>query len=242
MALMASADGYTICVFTLAMLRMPYMQKTKWDPLKDFTPIIGLSGYTFGLTVRSDSPYETFQEFMEAARKAPGAITYGSPGTGTSPHLLMEELSIAAKIQLTHIPFKGNADLMQAVLGGHVMSQCDGAGWDQYVDAGRMRLLVTFGETRTRRWPQVRTATEQGYGLVAASPYGLAGPKGMNPIVVRSIHDAFHKALGDPKNAAVLNQLGQEVWYRNSDDYARWIRETFSASGSLIARLGLNAK
>ena len=242
MALNAKPDGYTIAQYPLGMLRLPHMQKTAWDPLTDFTFIIGVSGYTFGFTVRSDSPFKTFNDYIEAARAQPGTINYGSTGTGTSPHLLMEEVAIKAKVTLVHVPYKGNADLMQAVLGGHVMAQSDATGWDKFVDGGQMRLLVTFGENRTKRWPNVPTAKELGYGVVSSSPYGIVGPKGMDPAVVKTLHDAFRKALDDPKHLEVLEQLNQEVWYRNGDDYAAWARETFARDKALIERLGLAAK
>ncbi|GLS93132.1 hypothetical protein GCM10007918_04230 [Piscinibacter gummiphilus] len=242
MALTAKPDGYTISQYPMGMLRVPHMQKVQWNPLTDFTFIIGISGYTFGFTVREDSPFKTFNDYIEAARKAPGKIDYGSTGIGTSPHLLMEELSANAKVQLNHIPFKGNADLMQALMGGHVMAQSDASGWDKFVDDGKMRLLLTFGEKRTKRWPQVPTAKDLGYGVVSTSPYGLVGPKGMDPAVVKVLHDAFKKALDDPKHAEVMAQLNQEVWYRSGDDYARWARETYVKDKRLIERLGLAAK
>ena len=242
MALTAKPDGYTIAQFPMGMLRVPHMQKTPWDPLKDFTFIIGVSGYTFGLTVRSDAPYKTFNDYIEAARKQPGKIDYGSTGVGTSPHLLMEELAANAKVTLNHIPFKGNADLQSALLGGHVMAQSDATGWDKFVDSGQMRLLVTFGEKRTKRWPQVPTAQELGYGVVSTSPYGLVGPKGMDPAVVKTLHDAFKKAMDDPRNAELLEQLNQEAWYRTGDEYAKWASEAFVRDKVLIERLGLAAK
>ena len=242
MALNAKPDGYTIAQYPLGMLRLPHMQKTAWDPLTDFTFIIGVSGYTFGFTVRADSPFKTFNDYIEAARAEPGKINYGSTGTGTSPHLLMEEVAINAKVTLVHVPYKGNADLMQAVLGGHVMAQSDATGWDKFVDGGQMRLLVTFGENRTKRWPNVPTAKELGYGVVSSSPYGIAGPKGMDPAVVKTLHDAFRKALDDPKHLEVLEQLNQDVWYRNGEDYAAWARETFARDKALIEKLGLAAK
>ena len=242
MARTAKADGYTIAQFPLGMLRLPQMQKTQWNPLTDFSYIIGVSGYTFGFTVRSDSPYKSFNDYIAAARKSPGAVDYGSTGAGTSPHLLMEELAENAKVTLNHVPFKGNADLQQALLGGHVAAQSDATGWDKFVDNGQMRLLATFGETRTKRWPQVPTVKELGYGVVSTSPYGLAGPKGMEPAVVKILHDAFRKALDDPKNLEVMAQLNQEVWYRSGDDYAKWARETFVKDKVLIEKLGLAAK
>ena len=242
MALTARPDGYTIAQYPLGMLRIPHMQKTQWHPLNDFSFIIGISGYTFGFTVRADSPYKTFNDYIEAARRAPGQLNYGSTGTGSSPHLLMEELAGNAKVQLTHVPFKGNADLQQALLGGHVMAQSDASGWDKFVDGGQMRLLVTFGEQRTKRWPNVPTAKELGYGVVSTSPYGLVGPKGMDPTVVAALHDAFKKAMDDPKHLELLDQLNQSMWYRNGADYRAWATETYAKDKALIERLGLAAK
>lgn len=242
MALTAKPDGYTIAQYPMGMLRIPHMQKTQWHPLNDFTFIIGTSGYTFGFVVRSDSPYKSFNEYIAAARQAPGKIDYGSTGIGTSPHLLIEEVAEAAKVELNHVPFKGNADQMQALIGGHVMAASDATGWDKFVDAGQMRLLLTFGEQRTKRWPQVPTAKELGYGVVSSSPYGIVGPKGMDPAVVKALHDAFKKALDDPRHAELMEQLNQQVWYRSGDDYRAWATETYAKDRKLIERLGLAAK
>ncbi len=239
MALSAQPDGYTLAQYPMGMLRMPFMQKTQWDPIKDFTFVIGLTGYTFGFTVRADSPYKTFTDYIEAARKQPGMINYGHTGVGTSPHLLMEEVAYNAKVKLADIPYKGNADLMQSLMGGHVMAQSDATGWDKFVDSGDMRLLVTFGEKRTKRWPDVPTASDLGYGVVSTSPYGLVGPKGMDPAVVKVLHDAFKKALDDPRHVQLMEQLNQEVWYRNSQDYEAWARETLDKQKALLTRLGL---
>jgi tripartite-type tricarboxylate transporter receptor subunit TctC len=144
-------------------------------------------------------------------------------------------------VQLNHIPFKGNADLMQALLGGHVMAASDATGWDKFVDGGQMRLLVTFGEQRVKRYPNVPTAKELGYGVVSNSPYGLVGPKGLDPAVMKTLHDAFRKAMDEPKHLEVLEQLNQPLWYKNSADYAAWARETFGKERALIERLGLAA-
>jgi tripartite-type tricarboxylate transporter receptor subunit TctC len=242
MALNAKPDGYTIAQFPMGMLRLPHMQKTAWHPINDFTFIIGVSGYTLGFTVRADSPYRTFDEYIEAARREPGKINYGSPGSGTSPHLLVAAIASSAKVELNHVPFKGSADLTQALLGGHVMAQCDAAVWEKFVDSGDMRLLVTFGESRSKRWPGVPTAKELGYGVMSSSPYGIVGPKGMDPAVSKKLHDAFRKAMGDPRHNELLEQLNQELWYRSSEEYAAWARETFLLDGALIERLGLAAK
>jgi tripartite-type tricarboxylate transporter receptor subunit TctC len=238
----ARPDGYTITQFPLGMMRIPHMQKVAWDPVRDFTMIIGLTGYTFGVVVKADAPYRSFKEYIDAGKAAPGKISYASTGTGTSPHLLMEMVTDAAGVDLVHVPFKGNADSTQALLGGHVNAQSDATGWARFVDGGQMRLLVTFGERRTKRWPQVPTAKELGYNVVSTSPYGLAGPKGMDPAVVKVLHDAFRKAAEDPEHIKVLDQLDQEPWLRSSEEYTRWVRDTFTAEKALIDRLGLGPK
>jgi tripartite-type tricarboxylate transporter receptor subunit TctC len=240
MASNAKPDGYTLSQLTVSAFRQPYMQKVDWDPLRDFTYIIGISGYTFGVVVKSDSPFRSFDDFIAYARANPGKLSYGSTGTGTSPHLLMEEVAAKAGVQLLHVPFKGNADSTQALMGGHVMSQSDATGWGKFVDAGTFRLLVTFGEERAR-W-NAPTARELGYGVVSYSPYGIVGPKDMDPKVVKILHDAFKKTIDDPEHRKVLQQFDQVYWYRSSDDYAKWAREALVSERATIERLGLLAK
>ena len=240
MAKSAAPDGYTLSQLTVGAFRTPHMQKVDWDALRDFTYIIGVSGYTFGVVVRSDSPFKTFNDLIAYAKANPGQMSFGSTGTGTSPHLLMEEVASKAGVQFLHVPFKGNADSTQALMGGHVMAQSDATGWGKFVDAGTFRLLATFGDQRTR-WG-APTAKELGYDIVSYSPYGIVGPRGMDPKVVKIVHDAFKKAIDDPENQKVLQQLDQVYWYRSSEGYAKWAAETNVSERALIERLGLLAK
>jgi tripartite-type tricarboxylate transporter receptor subunit TctC len=240
MARSAAPDGYTLSQLTMTAFRQPHMQKVDWDPLRDFTYVIGVSGYTFGVVVNSDSAFRSFNDLISYAKANPGKMSYGSTGTGTSPHLLMEDVAAKAGVRLLHVPFKGNADSTQALMGGHVMAQSDATGWGRFVDAGSFRLLATFGEQRTR-WG-APTARELGYDVVSYSPYGIVGPRGMDPKVVKVLHDAFKKAMDDPENQKVLQQLDQVHWYKSSEEYARWARETLASERVLIERLGLQAK
>jgi len=240
MAASARPDGYTISQLTISAFRLPHMQKVDWDPLRDYTYIIGVSGYAFGVVVKSDSPFKTFNDLLGYAKAHPGELSYGSTGNGTSPHLLMEEVGNKAGVKFLHVPFKGNADSTQALMGGHVMAQSDSTSWGKFVDAGTFRLLATFGDERTR-WG-APTAKELGYDVVSYSPYGIVGPKGMDPKVVKVLHDAFKKAIDDPENRKVLQQLDQVYWYKSSADYARWAAETFESERRTIERLGLSLK
>jgi tripartite-type tricarboxylate transporter receptor subunit TctC len=236
----ARPDGYTLSQLPMGAFRIPHMQKMDWDPLKDFTYIIGLTGYTFGIVVKNDSPLKTFKDLLAYAKANPGKLSYASTGAGTSPHLLMEEVAEKAKVQFLHVPFKGNADSTQALMGGHVMAQSDATGWGRHVDAGAFRLLVTFGEKRTK-W-DAPTAKELGLDIVSYSPYGIVGPKGMDAKLVKSLHDAFRKTLDDPEHLKVLQQFDQVYWYKSSEDYAKWAAETYKSERSTIERVGLLAK
>lgn len=240
MAKTQKPDGYTLSQLPVGAFRIPHMQKVDWDPLKDFTYIIGLTGYTFGLVVKSDTQFKTLKEVIDYAKANPGKFSYGSTGTGTSPHLLIEELGGKVGAQFLHVPFKGNADSTQAILGGHVMAQSDATGWARHVEAGTFRLLVTFGEQRTK-W-NAPTAKELGIDIVSYSPYGIVAPKGMDPKLTRQLHDAFRKALDDPEHLKVLQQFDQVYWYKSSEDYAKWAAATFAEERATIERLGLLAK
>jgi len=240
MARNAAPDGYTISQLHINAVRQPHLQKVDYDPLKDFTYIIGVSGYTFGLVVKSDSPIKSFADVVAYAKANPGTFSYGSTGVGTSPHLIMEEMATKAGVQLLHAPFKGNADSTQALMGGHIMAQSDSTGWGKFVDAGSFRLLVTFGAERTR-WG-APTAKELGYDVVYPSPYGIAGPKGMDPKIVKILHDAFKKAMDDPEHTKILQQLDQIYWYKSPEEYAKWAADTWVTERANVERLGLLVK
>lgn len=240
MAKTARPDGYTISQLPITAYRVPYMQKVDWDPLNDFSYIIGVSGYTFGIVVKADSPIKSFQDLIAYARANPGKLSYGTPGTGTSLHLAMEEIAVKAGVKFLHVPFKGNADSTQALMGGHIMAQVDSTGWARHVDAGTFRLLATLGERRTR-W-NAPTVKELGVETVSDSPYGLVGPKGMPQAVVKRLHDAFKLAIDDPEHHKTLAQLDQLYWYKSSEDYAKWAAQMLRAERATIERVGLLVK
>ncbi len=238
----ARPDGYTLSQLTIGVLRLPHMQKMQFDPLLDFTYIACLTGYTFGLVVRADSPIKSIKDLVEYAKANPEKFSYGSTGNGTTPHLAIEEFAAKAGIKLQHVPFKGNADGMQALLGGHIMSHSDATGWGPHVEAGTCRLLATYGAKRTRRWPNVPTLTELGYDTVSDSPFGIGAPKGMEPALTLRLHDAFKKTLEDPAVLASFEKYDQSVIYMNTADYTRFARENYAKEKIVIERLGLTAK
>jgi tripartite-type tricarboxylate transporter receptor subunit TctC len=234
------ADGYTLAQMPLGVFRIPHMQKSpQLDPVRDFSYVINLTGYTFGIVVPAGASWKTLKDFVADAKQNPEKINYGSTGTGTTPHLAVEEFAARAGIKLTHVPFKGSSDLMAAILGGHIMAASDSTGWAPHVDSGKLRLLVTFGSKRTKKWPDVPTLAELGYDTISDSPFGLAGPAGMDAGAVRVLHDAFRKALDEPRVRELLERFDQPVIYMGPEEYSRWARQTYEAERGTIERLGL---
>ncbi|HYF58074.1 MAG TPA: tripartite tricarboxylate transporter substrate binding protein [Burkholderiaceae bacterium] len=235
----AKPDGYTVAQLPHSVFRIPHMQKVQFDTLKDFTWIACLTGYTFGMVVRADSPIRNIPDLVAYAKANPEKFTYGSPGIGTSPHLAVEEFAGKAGVKLSHVPFKGVADGLQALIGGHTMGHSDSTGWGPQVEAGRLRLLATYGSKRTKRWPDIPTLEQLGYATVSDSPFGVCGPKNMDPAIVKILHDAFRRTLEDPQVLATLDKYDQPVVYMDTAQYAKFAQETYAAERATIERLGM---
>ena len=131
--------------------------------------------------VPTDSPIRSIKDLVDYARANPEKFTYVSTGTDTRPHLAVEEFAQRAGIKLTHVPFKGNADNMQATLGGNTMAASDATGWAAHVEDCKLRLLATYGSKRTKRWPNVPTLDELGCKTVSDSPFGIRAPRVWRP-------------------------------------------------------------
>jgi tripartite-type tricarboxylate transporter receptor subunit TctC len=242
MAVSAKPDGYTISQIPITVFRLPLMQQTTWDAEKDFTYIVHLTGYTFGVTTSADGPFKTWQDVIEFAKANPAKVTYATPGAGTSLHIGMEQIAAKAGVKFTMVPFKGNAESNTAVLGNHTMLQADGTGWKPLVDAGRLRLLMIWTAQRSKNWPDAPTMKELGYPFVFDSPFGIAGPKGMDPKVVAQLHDAFKKAVEEPALIETLAKYDMVVNYKNTEDYRKFVTEVIESERAVVNNLGLARK
>ncbi|MBS0448921.1 MAG: tripartite tricarboxylate transporter substrate binding protein [Proteobacteria bacterium] len=235
----AEPDGYTIAQMPEPVFRAPFTQKVLWDPIRDTTPIIQISGVTFGVLTPANSALKSMDDLFAYARAHPGELTIATNGVGTTPHLVLEELFTARGLRYIHVPYKGTAEQINAIAAGQVMAGVNSTGFGPAVDAGRLRLLVTFGATRSKRWPQVPTLKDLGFPIVAMSPYGIAGPRGMPDRIVAVLHDAFKKALFEPRFAEELVKYDQDIDYLNSADYARACREQYAKERVAMERIGM---
>ena len=235
----APADGYTIAQIPLGVFRLPYTTKINWDPVKDISYVINVTGYAFGMVVPTDSPFKTWQDFVAYAKANPGKLTYGSTGTLTSPHLTTERIAQQAGIQLLHVPYKGSADLMLALVSGQLMAGADSTGFAPQVEAGKLRVLNTWGEKRLAKFPDAPTLKELGIDIVQNSPFGIGAPKGTPPEVVKKLHDGFKQAMEDPSYVAALGRYDMLPNYMSSAQYSKFAQDTFLREKELIEKLGL---
>jgi tripartite-type tricarboxylate transporter receptor subunit TctC len=238
----AKPDGYTLAQIPITVMRLPLMQKVTWDARKDFTYVVHLTGYTFGITAKADGPFKTWQDVVAFAKENPGKLTYATPGTGTSLHIGMEQIAARAGIQLTHVPFKGGAETNAAVLGGHTSLQADSTGWKPLVEAGQLRLLAIWTAERSKLWPETPTLKELGYPFVFDSPFGIAGPKGMDPEVVKKLHDAFKKALEEPAVIEMMAKYDMVPHYLDTEAYRKAVEELISGEQAALDKIGLAKK
>lgn len=235
----AQPDGYTIGQIPLGIFRLPYTTKINWHPVRDIAYVLNVTGYAFGMVVPADSPLKTWTHFVGWAKANPGKLSYASTGVLTSPHLTTELIAQHAGIQLEHIPYKGSAELNQALLAGHVMAASDSTGFAPFVKAGKFRVLNTWGDKRLPTFPDAPTLKELGIPIVQNSPFGIGAPRGTPPAVVKRLHDAFKKAMEEPSYVQALAKYDMLPFYMSSAAYEKFAQETFAREKALIEKLGL---
>lgn len=235
----AEPDGYTIAQLPQTIFRAPHTQRVLWDPIRDVTPIIQISGTTFGVLASSTSPFHSLGDLFAFARAKPGELSIATNGVGTTPHVVLEELFTQRGLQYIHVPYKGTAEQLHAISAGQVMVGVNSTGFGPALEAGKLRLLATFAAQRSKRWPQAPTLRELGFDIVAMSPFGLGGPRSL-PLPIRdALHDAFKRAMFDPAFVQEIAKYDQEPAYLGPVDYAEACRKAFANERAIVERLGL---
>jgi tripartite-type tricarboxylate transporter receptor subunit TctC len=230
-------DGYLLSVVVTSLHRASFINKLAFDTVKDVTPIIRVAGYLYGILVNQNSPHKTLKDLLDYAKANPGKVSYMASGIGTGGHIAMEELGyFAGGLKFNHLPSKGDQESSTALLGGHVEAISTTSGWIPLVDAGKFRLLATYGDKRTKKYPSVPTVYELGYKFVHNSPIGIVGPKGMPKEIVKTLHDAFKKALDDPIFLETMARFEMPVMYQNSEDFTKYWAEAYLEAGEHVKK------
>lgn len=235
-------DGYNIATVAGGIFITQHMRQLPFDILKDFTPIIQFAEYPTPVLVRDDSPWKTFKDLVEYAKKNPGKIRYGTSGSGSIFHLAMETFALQEGIKWTHIPFKGGHPATMAILGGHIEVMVTPTDFKAFVRPGQLRFLSSFGQTRLPSFPEVPTWKELGYNIEMIHPAGWVGPKGLPKGVVDKLHGAFKQAIENPEFKRVMKDLEFPIIYRNPEDLSKEMKELTDYYRKLVKQAGFDKK
>ena len=239
----AKPDGYTLLLALSSISILPEADKVLGRAplyrLDQFAPIARLTADPTVLAVRADSRWNTLQEFIDDARKRPGAITYGSSGNYGTMHMPMEMLAHAADIKLLHVPFTGGGPAVVALLGGQVDALSTGPSTVlQHVKAGKVRVLASWGDHRLASLPDVRTLSESGYDAVFFQWSGLFAPAGTPAPIIARLREAARIAAADSRFASTLATVETPVAYLDAPELRRFWDADAKKLADAVQRVG----
>jgi len=235
-------DGYTLLLSNIASQAIgPAVNpKVPYDSLKDFTHLGLIAAVPSGIVVAAASPITTMQQLIDKAKSAPGAVRFGSNGNGTSSHAKLVILNRIARIDITHVPYKGSAPATADILGG----QIDGmiAAVPDVGRNERLRMLAVMTATRAARWPSVPTVGELGLGAMTASNwFGVSGPAGMPAAVADKLNAALVAGLNTPEMTERLRDLGAEPNRMTRADYTAMVASDITRWAEVVKSAGIKA-
>jgi tripartite-type tricarboxylate transporter receptor subunit TctC len=236
-------DGYNLVVTTSSLHRNSYINKLSFDTVKDLTPIILVGAHLHGILVRTDSPFKSLPDLMNYARSNPKKLNYMASGIGTGGHIAWEETAYnAGTLLFVHLPSKGDQESSLTLLGGHVDFIVTTAGWISLVEAGKLRLLATYGKTRSKLFPNVTTVNELGYRVIHQDPLVIFGPKGMEEPIIKILQEAFHKAQDDPRFISTMGKMGMPIMYLDAKESGKYWAKAYLESGEKVHKFILGKK
>lgn len=235
-------DGYVLVGTSHSSVSVvPLTNKQVAYSLDSFEPVACLVESGSLIVVLSSSPWQTFQDLIDASKKAPGKITFTSSGTFGTNHLIPEGLAKEAGVKWNHIPSQGSGPAITATLGGHVnMASTAVAPAAPHIKAGTLRPLAAYGNKRLQAFPDVPTLQELGYSIASPSYYGLLAPKGTPKAVVDKIYAAAQKAV-ETYNGQISTRLepfGVEIKLMNPEDYKTWLKGQSALFSGILKSMG----
>jgi tripartite-type tricarboxylate transporter receptor subunit TctC len=239
-AVRAKKDGYTILItgtsaLTYAPITNP--ESVQYDPARDLE-FLGLFYYFPNtITVSAESPWKTFPEFVDYAKKNPGKIRVSTTGVASGPHFAVEMIQAITGAQLTHVPFKGGESVVTAVLGGHVEATCDNVQkLKPHVDAGKLRFLLITNKMPDL--PDVPTITELGYKQPLQSGwFGIFSPAGIPEDVKKVLVPAIEKAIKNSKSK--IDSMGNITEYKGPAEFKKMWAEEYKQVVEVATKIGL---
>ena len=243
----ARPDGYTVLMALSSLTVIPeadiVLARPAMFALADLRPIARFTADPTVLAVRADAPWKTVQQFVEDAKKRPGAINYGSSGSYGTMHVPMEILSQNANIKMTHVPFTGAGPAVVALLGGQIDAVSSGpATVLQQVKAGKLRVLAHWGTTQLAALPDVPSLKDAGKDAGFSAEYaqwsGLFIPAGVPEPIVQRLRAAARAAALDAKVKEVILNAGSPVQYQDSPEFEKYVQLDASRMSAVVKRIG----
>ncbi len=234
----APADGYTILITPLPFSALPglYGSTLPYDALKDFTPLVWAGSTQNALVVRNELPVNNVRELLEYARKNPGKLNYGSTGSGSSNHLTMELLMKMTGVKMAHIPYKGSAPAVTAMIGGEIDVLFDNVpNVLQHIKAGRMKAIGVSGSQRSVLLPDTPTVAEAGVpGFEVNVWFGMQVPAGTPKAVVDKLNRDIVTLLKEPDVIQRFRNQGVEVVASTPEQFGTLVRNEITKWTQLI--------
>jgi tripartite-type tricarboxylate transporter receptor subunit TctC len=235
-------DGYTLGYCSSAAMvfaRVTSPEIVPYDPIKDFEPLGGHTFFPLSVSVQASSPWKTFNELIDYAKKNPGKLRVSTAGVGSTANFDVEITQALTGAEFTHVPFKGGEAVVTALLGGHVELSYDiVAKHVPHVESGKMRMLLV-----TRKvpfLPNIPTITELGYKRdLLTGWYGIFAPAGIPENVKKTLTTAVEKAVKQPEIKAKIEKMGYVVEYKTPEEQKKLIVNDYEAAKAIAVKLGL---
>jgi tripartite-type tricarboxylate transporter receptor subunit TctC len=242
MAVMTSKpDGYSLATVTASNLFFaPFSEESPYKDLSGFTPIVNIANYLYPFMVKADSPWKTWQEFIEWARKNPKGAKIALAGAKSvdSHAFVLTQIEKREKVEFTYIPYKSTAEVLSATLGGHI-TVCTFSFAPvsaEYLKEGKLRVLTYLGTQKVQGFENA-PSTQELYGITIPNIVGIVGPKGLPDYVLKKLDEAFAKAVKEPSFINLMQQTSTPIVYMNRAETTKYVEDTYSKTGSVIKML-----
>lgn len=227
-------DGYTLAAVTqMAFVRILQLDTVPYT-LDDCVPVMYYAEPETAISVRTDSPWKTFKELVDYAKKNPWKIRFGTMGPWSLPHISMELVALKEGVQWTHIPFPGSAPAITALLGGHIEVAGTSTECVPHIKGGQLRLLATHGRSRMEDFPDIPTFRELGYDFISDTIFSFIAPKGTPLTIVRKLDETFKKAMDDPEFINTMKTMMIKISYGNYETTRRHLEEAYHVHAKRI--------
>lgn len=233
----AAADGYTLLYDASSFSINPVLRKLPYEPLKDFVPVSKVVSSPYLMVVPQNSPYNSVQSYVDAAKSAPGKLTFASYGIGSPVHIVGELLKQETGINIVHVPYKGGAPALVDVMSGVVDTYfANAASAMSYIRGKKLKALATTAAKRGDDLPDVPTMAEQGVKMDVSEWNGIFAPAGTPEPVIKKLSEAIATALKDPQTIKQLNNLGMQVEGTSPEAFRTFISNELTRWGDVAKK------